>query len=156
MAINPNTNFSSGQVLTADQANRWPRGIMSYVEGTADQAISTTETTYLTAPAFTAVAGRYYRITYFEPAVGITAGAGNYTQLRIRQTNVTGTVVGLAQLQVSGATGVSQTTMAQRITTFSAGSITLVATMLANTGAPTCFRNATYPAFLMVEDLGPA
>jgi hypothetical protein len=28
MAINPNTQFSSGAVFTADQANRFPRGIM--------------------------------------------------------------------------------------------------------------------------------
>jgi hypothetical protein len=30
MAINPNTQFSSGAVFTADEANRFPRGIMGY------------------------------------------------------------------------------------------------------------------------------
>ena len=28
MAVNPNTQFSSGAVYTADEANRFPRGVM--------------------------------------------------------------------------------------------------------------------------------
>ena len=156
MAINPNTDFTTGAVLTAAQQNRFPRGVMAYGEATGDFGITTTEAVSITAVTFTAVANRYYKITYFEPALGAPAGAGNFSQTRIRLNNATGTQYALGQYQASGATAssVSITTMA--IETFSAGSVTIAATAVCNTGTATAFRGATLPAFLLIEDIGPS
>ena len=77
MTISPNTQFSSGAVYTADQANRFPRGIMALATSTTSDSSVTAEEVELGAISFTAVASRYYKITYFEPDIGISgAGAG--------------------------------------------------------------------------------
>ena len=45
MAINPNTDFSAGAVLTAAQQNRFPRGVVAFSSSqTSSAAIGTTET----------------------------------------------------------------------------------------------------------------
>jgi hypothetical protein len=67
MAITPNTNFTSGQILTAAQQNRFPRGIMAYQTLEFDSTTSATHTTYQdngTGLTITTVAGRLYRIVY--------------------------------------------------------------------------------------------
>ena len=65
MAVTPNTTFTSGQILTAQAANNWPRGIMGYAISTANTAVTTTEAdiTGMTA-TFTGVANRLYRATF--------------------------------------------------------------------------------------------
>jgi hypothetical protein len=65
MAVTPNTNFTSGQILTAQQQNNFPRGIMGYAISTVNMALTTTEAdiTGMTA-TFTAVANRLYRATF--------------------------------------------------------------------------------------------
>jgi hypothetical protein len=155
MAINPNVDFVSGDVLTAAQQNRFPRGVMALATSTSNGSFST-ETTQLTTASFTAVANRYYRITYYDPAVQTPAGAGNFTAGRIRLTNSSGTQYALGQLQASGGTQVGNTLNVSVVTTLSAGSTVLVATLEANTGTQNAFRGATFPAFLVVEDIGPA
>jgi hypothetical protein len=61
MAINPNTDFTAGQVLTAAQQNRFPRGVMGYAVSTANHAL-TTSTSDVTGMSltFTGVANRLY------------------------------------------------------------------------------------------------
>ena len=93
MAINPNTDFSSGAVLTAAQQNRFPRGVMAYNTATATDSSVTAEEVQITGSSFTAVANRYYRITYYEPNLISTASTG--FGLRIRQTNLAGTVLNI-------------------------------------------------------------
>ena len=155
MAINPNTDFSSGAVLTAAQQNRFPRGVMAYVEATGLETYGTTEAVKLTAPAFTAVANRYYKMTYFEPTIQLASGTSQTSEMRIRQTNASGTVFAFSQLQSQSATQTSQFGITQTFVTLSAGSITVVATMKSSTGTPALFRSGNR-AFLLVEDLGPA
>jgi len=48
MAINPNTDFTSGAVLTAAQQNRFPRGVM---------ALATSSTSYVLTTTLTATTG---------------------------------------------------------------------------------------------------
>jgi hypothetical protein len=151
MAINPNTNFTAGAVLTADQQNRFPRGIMALAKATANQALGA-EAVTITAPAFTAVANRYYRITYFEPRVPV-AGSSNTTTLRIRNTNASGTIRGGAQFFNAGSNLDSPFTVVA-YATFAAGSQTIVGTIAALGGNAT--RTADLPALIMVEDMGPA
>ena len=156
MAINPNTDFSTGSILTADQQNRFPRGIVAQASASANSAVSTTEAVQITASSFTAVANRYYKITYYEPITTPAAGAGNYITLKIRLTNASGTIYQQGQSQATGATGGSQPLNLVTIQTFSAGSVVLVGTAVVNAGAGACYRGADATARLIVEDIGPA
>jgi len=156
MAISPNTDFTTGQVLTSTQANQWPRGIMAQGSASANSSISTTEAIQVTASTFTAVANRYYKITYYEPIATPAAGAGNYITLKIRLTNASGTIYQQGQYQATGATAGSQPLNLVTIQTFSAGSIVLVGTAVVNSGAGACYRGADTTGRIIVEDLGPA
>jgi hypothetical protein len=82
MAINPNTQFSSGAVFTADQANRFPRGIMGYATSTTSQNLTTTSTisTGMTV-TFDAETGRLYKVTYLEPEAQTPSVANGETLL---------------------------------------------------------------------------
>ena len=148
MAINPNTQFSSGAVYTADQANRFPRGVMSYVQNTTTNAGVTGEATQITATAFTAVANRYYKITYFEP--DCVGGTGYFT-FKIKN----GATILQTFYQLSGA-GVDRHANGVYIGTFSAGSVTITATAQQSAGTGTLGRGSTTIAFLSIEDIGPA
>ena len=148
MAINPNTDFSSGAVLTAAQQNRFPLGVMSYVEQTSNVGF-TTETTIITATAFTAVASRYYRITFFQPSL-----ANNnigYSLLKIKQ--------GATILQQGNIANPAITTgyagTISTVETFSAGSVTITATAQ-STATGSAQASATQPGYLLIEDIGPA
>ena len=157
MAYNPNTQFSSGAVYTADQANRFPRGIMNVAISTTSYTLTTTETdaTGMTV-TFTAEANRLYKLTYYEPQAQ-TASVASNTQLTIRLNNAAG---GVYQNTIIGnETGLDQSGMiCTVITTFSAGSVTLVGCAKCNStaGAPALIRDSTRFANLLVEDLGPS
>ena len=76
MAANPNTNFTAGQILTADQANRWPRGAMGYAISSGNFSIGTGEADITgMSITFTAVANRLYKATFFGYYSQNTAGA---------------------------------------------------------------------------------
>jgi hypothetical protein len=155
MAINPNTNFTAGQVLTADQANRWPRGVMALDEPTANILFGA-ETVTATTATFTAVANRYYKITYFEPKMPYVQ-AGNSTVMRIRLTNVTGTVLQVSTvINQDGGANAFGPTLCTTVVTFSAGNTVIVGTLTSPGLAVTAERAATSPALLLVEDIGPA
>jgi hypothetical protein len=156
MAINPNTDFTAGQVLTAAQMNRFPRGVVAYAERLSNFGCTTSEQVAITASTFTAVANRYYKITYFEPGANPIPGAGNSITTKIRLTNASGAIYQTTNRQESGATSVTNPLMAQTVETFAAGSVVIVGTAIANTSTPTMFADATQPAFILVEDIGPA
>ena len=151
MAINPNTDFTAGAILTADQQNRFPRGIMAYNQVTANKSPITAEEIRITGSSFTAVANRYYKVTYFEP--NPSGGTGFFT-FRIRSTNLAGT-----QRQQSFQTagfGIERTGLAVWVGTLSAGATNFVGTVQMSAGNGIVACGATFPAFLMVEDIGPA
>jgi hypothetical protein len=158
MAINPNTDFSAGNVYTASQANRFPRGVMALATSTTSYTLTTSEViaTGMTV-TFTAVANRYYRITWFEPQAQTASFASN-TSLTLRQTNASGTVLQNTVFQnETNATDQSGMTCI-RTMTFSAGSITVVGTAKCSltTGTPQLIRDSTRQAQLLIEDIGPA
>jgi hypothetical protein len=160
MAINPNTDFTAGQVLTAAQQNRFPRGIMAYAESSTNYTLTTAAAvaTGMTA-TFTAVANRYYKITYFEPSAQLSSTQTASTFLQIRLTNAAGTQLKQTEFQQAFSGGNFQQTMiCQAITTFTAGSITVVGCALSNViaGSPVLTRSAVSTAFITVEDIGPA
>lgn len=150
MAINPNTQFSSGAVFTADQANRFPRGVMGYAESTANYLNFNAIGTVLTV-TFTAVANRYYRITYHEPGLFSNGAATNITM------TIANVTTALQQSQTTGNVTYGQQGTAITVETFSAGSVTINA-RLTNTGGinASAGRSANNPAILVVEDIGPS
>jgi hypothetical protein len=160
MAINPNTDFSSGAVYTADQANRFPRGVMARATSQTNYTLTTSSTTVIATGmtvTFTAVANRYYKITYYEPQ-GQTANIVSNTQTFLKQTSVTGTVLGNNVFTNEIAAQDQDEMIIIKTATFSAGSVTLVGTAActSTSGAPALIRDATREALLLVEDIGPA
>ena len=157
MAVNPNTDFSSGAVLTAAQQNRFPRGIMQLATSITSDTSVTTEEVELGAISFTAVANRYYKITYYEPDIGISGAGANVLQMRIRNgTTTAGTLLQIAYQWIpSSSVDTSGTCL--WFGTLSAGTQNIVAT--AQQGGAVTFqlnRGTGKAAWLVVEDIGPA
>ena len=155
MAINPNTDFTSGAILTADQQNRFGRGIMQFVEKTTNTSGVTTEEVALTMPAFTAVANRYYRVTGVFGIVYTSPAGTAVLTVSIRK----GTTTAGTKLQQTDS-GMISTTNGSPVTivwvgTLSAGSQQLVLTV-ASTNSASFFGSATQPAQFFIEDIGPA
>ena len=156
MAISPNDDFTAGQVLTATECNQFPRGVMQYVQAVANDAAITIEEIELTLPSFTAVASRYYKFTYYEPQITTPATAGATVTARIRLTNLAGNQYQNSFMQNAPATAKSGTLTAQWVGTLSAGATVIVATLQCSSGTASATRSANAPAFLLVEDIGPA
>jgi hypothetical protein len=152
MAINPNTDFTAGAILTADQQNRFPRGIMALSTLTSNVTLLNAETS-ITNVSFTAVANRNYRINYFcGNASNVGASLNTFV---FRQTSVAGTI--LATNLFTNATAFTFFVNFSCITTFAAGSQSIFVRGSTNGGAGTILASsATSPSFLVVEDIGPA
>ena len=159
MAIAPNTTFSVGAVLTAAQQNAFPFGNVALASSTTSYTLTTSVavSTGMTV-TFTAIASRNYKISYYEPVCQMTSVVGGATTLQIRQTNAAGTL--LQQCFGVNQTGIAGTVqmLCQYVGTFSAGSVTIVgcSTTTSTTGGPGLTRGATFPAQILIEDIGPA
>lgn len=151
---NPNTNFSTGAVLTAAQQNRFPRGVMAYNTVTTTDSTVTAEEVQITGSSFTAVANRYYRITYFEPY--LASSASTVYTMRIRQTNLAGTLQNSCTVvNTIGSAFFGTFGTCQAVSTFSAGTVNVVGTLVSSAGTGNASRSSTQYAFLLVEDIGP-
>jgi len=153
MAVNPNTDFTSGAVLTAAQQNRFPRGVMAFTAKTTS-ANYTVEAVDITSAAFTAVASRYYRITFYVPQASVNVANG-YTTFRIRTGTTTAGTQLAAAIGSSPTAGSPSGTIASVVTTLTAGSQQVCAT-ITSSSTTTATNSATQPAYLLVEDIGPA
>jgi hypothetical protein len=154
MAISPNTDFTSGQILTATQQNQFPRGIMALNTNTSSSASITAEALQITSTSFTAVANRYYKITYFEPDVVVNGATVDYVFLRIRLTNIAGAIQQSGTAEISAQRSAAQIEL---IKTFTAGSVTICGTLTAaGTGSIISNRAADKVGYISVEDVGPA
>jgi len=159
MAVSPNVDFVSGAILTASQQNKFGRGIVGIAQMSSNYTL-TTSAVALTSVTFTAVANRYYRVTYFEPEAQTSTVSASTTTLQIRAGATaagaelsSGIITTSAAVKVQGAITVSYVT-----DTYTAGSQTVNASARSSstTGAPLLVRGATSRAFLLVEDLGPS
>jgi hypothetical protein len=159
MAISPNTDFTAGQVMTAAQANAFPRGIMALATSTTNYALTTSVAvaTGMTV-TFTAVANRNYKVTYYEPQAQITNLSTGVTTISVRPTNAAGTALQSAFLKNVAAVSGFGSLLCTFVTTFSAGSITLVGCGVTSSTSdgPNLIGTASSVRTLLVEDIGPA
>jgi hypothetical protein len=132
---------------------------MARAVSTTSYTLTTSSTVLVTGitVTFTAVANRYYKITWYEPQ-GQTPNVLGNTQTFLKQTSVTGTVLGNNVLTNETATTDQDEMIIIKTATFTAGSVTLVGTASCSStsGAPALVRDATREALLLVEDIGPA
>ena len=159
MAIAPNTTFVSGAVLTAAQQNAFGFGVVALASSSTSYTLTTSDTlaTGMTV-TFTAIASRNYKITYYEGQAESPAVAASSTSTRLHVSTTAG-----LQLQagiVSGLTAAKNSSAISitAVVTFSAGSTTIIGSALCTvtTGTPLLNRSAFAPAYLLVEDIGPA
>lgn len=157
MAITPNTTFTSGSVLTADQMNRLPWGIIGYEARTSNQTGISTVTDILDdgggslAVAWTAISTRYYRTTLYVP-YGEQQVAASYPSILITD-NSNNQKQKSEMYQVNGQGAFF---CAVVVETGLSGSVTRKgrAKTLANT--LTLGADAANPIFIVVEDIGQA
>jgi hypothetical protein len=149
MAINPNTNFSTGQVATSDQMNRFPRGIVGISLRSTNYA-PTAAASDFGSITFTAVADRYYKYSLFVP--GADADAARL--LTINLVNASNVSVNAYSQSLRGP-GVLDVISFTTVRTETAGSLTRKIRMTTSAGnASMC--SATSIGVFVVEDLGPA
>jgi len=153
MAINPNTDFSSGAVLTAAQQNRFPRGVMAYSTKTTDYFATTTLGDIGLSATFTAVANRYYKYTFGVYATDSNSASYIYTAITDSANAVKGDnyTVSLGVGRYLGYTF-------SYVSTESAGSVTRKARVNTGVGTATLYAGSGHANFiyLLVEDIGPA
>ena len=148
MAIN--STFVSGAILTAAQMNNLPMGIVSVTSATAPTGTFTTQVTTITAPSFTAVANRFYRISYFEPVLQFISGTVTVIDMTIK---IGGVAILFGEVKISSATNnVGYITTTRTLT---AGANVITGHLTANGGGTgNAFRSATGIAQIVIEDLG--
>ena len=154
MAISPNDSFTVGQILTATECNQFPRGVMALTpNNTTNTGITTAQSTQITASAFTAVAGRNYRVSYYEPRLQASVETGYIMQIK------NGATV-LNEMRLFGSTSLYSTGgTCTYVGEFTAGSVTLTASIATTIGTATATRSASAPvttAYVLVEDIGTA
>ena len=151
MAITPNTDFTSGQILTAQQQNNFPRGLVALAQSTTTQNTITTEVLATgMSVTFTAVANRNYKVIYREGTLTKSASIGN-VDLRVRLTNLAGSEVAAGTFQMQAS--VNQTAEISIIRTFTAGSITLVGTAASVVSGSVNLRRDLFSASLAAASL---
>jgi hypothetical protein len=150
MAVNPNTDFTTGAVLTAAQQNRFPRGAMGYVRSTAGNVTLNTTTADIAGASvtFTAVSGRLYKATYNAQMQKITTDGF----IEIFITNAANAILfdGFTNVLAANYLNYSVST----VLTGLSGSVTIKARGVVDTGTATIFRGANNPTSFVVEDIG--
>ena len=150
----PNTTFVAGNILTAAQMNNLPFGLVSKTEATATVGSITTQTVRITSPSFTAVANRLYRISYYEPALQYDSGTMNTCTMLIRLTNISGAIQQLAEVKMQSLS--KNCGFCTIVKTLTAGSTVLVGTVTPSGGTMSAVADLSYPAQLIIEDIGSA
>ena len=152
MAISPNNAFVAGQVLTAQECNNLPFGVVGLVERTAGSLTVTTTQADLTGMSvtFTALANRVYKFTALCTGQKLTTET--WTGLYI--TNAANTVY-LSAFQTAPALEYFNSSFSGYVSGFTPGSVTVKLRSQVGSGTATILAAATNPLQLIVEDMGP-
>lgn len=151
MAITPNTTFTAGNVLTADQMNRLPWGVIGVAQVTSPQTgiTAVADVTGLTI-TWTASSSRIYKIS-FHILVQKVSAAG-LVWLRLTDSS---NVQKASSLQTLSAADYGQGSLVYYETGLS-GSVTRKVRAEASAGSVTADAAANTPMVFMVEDIGQA
>jgi hypothetical protein len=149
MAVNPNTDFTTGAVFTADQANRFPRGAMGYVYSTAGNITLTTTIQDIAGASvtFTAVSGRLYKITYNAGMQKVTTAGFIEVLFKNGATTI---YDGFTDVAAAEYLNFSQTSVVSGLS----GSVTIKAQGIVSVATATIFRTTANPTSFVVEDIG--
>lgn len=155
MAINPNTDFSSGAILTAAQQNRFPRGVMGAVYRTAGDYTMTVAANDITGMTvtFTAVAGRIYKASWTASGYKSTTNGWAGVYLANSANTVFGAVYSTALISGVGYFNLSGFTYFSNLT---AGSQTLKLRAQIENLNGLINASGVNPCVLMIEDCGPS
>ena len=153
MAITSNNTFVSGDVLTAQECNNFPFGVVGAVQSVASNLTITGTLADLTGASvtFTAIAGRTYKFSIAASAT--SAVAQDYIYLVV--TNSANTIYG-GVLNMCGANQYTNLNFSQYVTGLSAGSITFKLRAQCATGVATILRSGSDYLSLLIEDIGTA
>jgi hypothetical protein len=126
-------------------------GMQTYATATANDMTITSEEVQITGSSFTAVTGRLYKITYYEPEL---YGSTTYFQVNVRYTNISGSIRQLHYVQINGNNNLPSVLI--WIGQLTAGATNFVATLRSHSGTGNAYRASDMVAYLAVEDIGPA
>ena len=146
-----NTTFVSGAILTAAQMNALPFGVVALTTTNTLATVTATETVAMTTSSFTAIANRYYRITFVFGGANIQTTGGSLAA-KIRLTNAAGTQYSYSSISYAASTG-NNTLTCVAFTTLAAGATVIVGTVQASAGSSA--TGGGVQNFLVVEDIGP-
>jgi hypothetical protein len=154
MAANPNTNFSTGAVLTADQQNRFPRGVMGYVVNTSSNlTITATEADFSgMSITFTAEVGRLYRASF--NCFYLQADASSRFIVGFVDTALT--YYASTQQVNPVASGYNTFSYSYIFGVATSGSLTRKLRGQTTSGNVTIYGSSTSPISYVIEDLGPS
>lgn len=131
-------------------------GVVDYQQITSGTAAVTTTVTDISglSVTFTAVPGRRYRITGQALIARSAGAAGDTINLYIRDGS--GTQLALSQLVTYAGAGANATLSVGVVVAPTAGSKTYKLSFNGSAGSQTVSASSTNPAWILVEDIGPA
>ena len=150
MAINPITSqFVPGAILTADQMNRLPRGVLSWTETTAVVNLSTTIATVVTGATFTIPSRRLVLVSGALGLLDNSSGAQSVTTDIWDATSLRYSSISYLPVNSINAPGVA------RAFDLVAGTYTFRIRATLSTGTNRSNSTATYQSYILAQDLGP-
>ena len=130
-----------------------PFGIVGLTSSTTSTT-ATSEAVFISSTAFTAIANRYYKITFYCGDMK-SSTSNTYLEIAIRKgTTTAGTQLARSSILVGANTGQFTSGTVVSITTLTAGSQQVCGTVFAGLGTGSFNASATQPAFILVEDIG--
>jgi hypothetical protein len=151
MAVNPNTDFTAGAILTADQQNRFPRGVMGYATGATARTLTTSPSDITgMSVTFTAVANRLYKISWNC----FVSQTDAFSRVIFDIVQGASTVINGIQNTIPNNGGFATISFSS-VNTFSAGSITIKMAGQTTAGTASIQGSATAVHSLIIEDVGP-
>jgi hypothetical protein len=152
MAISPNDAFVAGQVLTAQECNNFPFGVVGLVERTSGGLTVTTTQADLTGMSitFTALANRVYKFSVLATGQKLT-GQG-WTGVFVSRTD---NVIFASSYATAPANGYFNLSCSTYVSGFTPGSITIKLRAACEVNTSTILASTTDKLQFIVEDIGP-
>ena len=153
--LNVTTGKIAASAVTKEKIGSGPRGIVAFGSTTtSDATITGTQEIQISSSSFTAVAGRYYRITYYEPLIVTATNETSFVMGIIAISGGLQLETSLLQNPRTGNNYINGYLNTSIVTTLPAGSTVINGILFSNLGTAAANRYSTQPAWLCVEDIG--